>query len=58
MSIAIKSGASNLSDDYNETAVLGVSFSVTHSGGTATLKYTTTSTGSSASMTYYIEYLN
>ncbi len=58
MNIAIKSGASNVTDNYNETAVLGVSFAMTHAAGVGTLEYTTTSTGSAATMTYYIEYLN
>lgn len=58
MSIAIKSGASNVADAYNETAVLGVSFAMTHAAGVGTLEYTTTATGSAATMTYYIEYLN
>lgn len=58
MNIAIKSGASNVADAYNETAVLGVSFAMSHAAGVGTLQYTTTSTGSAATMTYYIEYLN
>jgi hypothetical protein len=58
LEIAIKSGASSISDDYEETGATGVSFTVTHSGGIATLKYTTTSTGSSASFVNAVEIFN
>ena len=58
LSIAIKSGASTVTDSITQTGATGVSFTVTHSAGTATLRYTTTSTGSAATMTYYIEYLH
>jgi len=58
LDIAIKSGASSISDDYEETAATGVSFTVTHSGGIATLKYTTTNTGASASFVNAIEIIN
>jgi len=55
LAIAIKSGASSISDDFEETAATGVSFTVTHSGGIATLKYTTTNTGATASFVNAIE---
>ena len=58
LEIAIKSGASSMSDDYEETAATGVSFTVTHSGGIATLKYTTTNTGAAASFVNAIEIIN
>ena len=58
LEMAIKSGASSISDDYEETGATGVSFTVTHSGGIATLKYTTTNTGSSASLVNAIEIIN
>ena len=58
LDIAIKSGAHSISDDYEETAATGVSFTVTHSGGVATLKYTTTSTGATASLVTVVEIIN
>jgi|APSaa5957512493_1039668.scaffolds.fasta_scaffold00631_10 hypothetical protein len=58
LEMAIKSGASSISDEYEETAATGVSFTVTHSGGIATLKYTTTNTGSTASFVNAIEIIN
>jgi len=58
LEIAIKTGASSISDDYEETAATGVSFTVTHSGGVATLKYTTTNTGAIASFVNAIEIIN
>ena len=58
LEIAIKSGAHSISDDYEETAATGVSFTVTHSGGIATLKYTTTNTGAAASFVNAIEIIN
>ena len=58
LEIAIKSGASSISDDYEQTAATGVSFTVTHSGGIATLKYTTTNTGATASFVNAIEIFN
>jgi hypothetical protein len=58
LEIAIKTGAHSISDDYEETAATGVSFTVTHSGGVATLKYTTTNTGTSASFVNAIEIIN
>ena len=58
LAIAIKSGAHSISDDYEETAATGVSFTVTHSGGIATLKYTTTNTGAAASFVNAIEIIN
>ena len=58
LDIAIKSGASSISDDYEETGATGVSFTVTHSGGTATLKYTTTNTTFSALFVNAIEIIN
>ena len=58
LNIAIKSAASSISDDYEETGVTGVSFTVTHSGGVATLKYTTTNTGVAASFVNAIEIIN
>jgi len=58
LDIAIKTGASSISDEYEETAATGVSFTVTHSGGIATLKYTTTNTGTVASFVNAIEIIN
>jgi hypothetical protein len=58
LDIAIKSGASSISDDYEETGATGVSFTGTHSGGVVTLKYTTTNTGNSGSFVNAIEIIN
>jgi len=58
LSIAIKSGASTVTDSITQTGATGVTFTVTHSAGTATMRYTTTSTGSAATLVYYIEYLH
>ena len=58
LDIAIKTGASSISDEYEETAATGVSFTVTHSGGIATLKYTTTNTGTVASFVNALEIIN
>ena len=42
-------------DDYSETASTGVTFSFTSNATSATLAYTTTSTGSNAQVTYYLK---
>lgn len=45
------------SDDYSEDASTGVTLTVTFASNTSTINYTTTSTGSNATMKYSIRYL-
>ena len=50
--IANNGTIATISDDFNETSTSGVSFSVTISGGSVNLNYTTTSTGSSSTFKF------
>lgn len=50
--IANNGTISTISDDFVETALSGVTFSVTMSGGNVNLNYTTTSTGSSSTFKF------
>jgi hypothetical protein len=45
------------SDDYSEDSSTGVALTVTFASNTSTINYTTTSTGSNATMKYSIRYL-
>ena len=47
----------NITDEYNETANIGLEFSVTDDGNNITLNYTTTSTGDSVVFKYKVERL-
>ena len=47
----------NVTDEYNETANIGLEFSATDAAGTITLNFTTTSTGSAVTFKYRTERL-
>ena len=53
-SLPYGSNSISYNDDYTETAPTGVNFSATDSSGTISFKYTTTSTGTNADITYSI----
>ena len=53
--LVMNSSSANIDDTNIEVGTTGVTFSVTVSSGTATLKYTTTSTGTAATFTYSIQ---
>ena len=54
--VATDSGATDLNwtDDYNQNLDIGVTLSVTQSSSTVSIKYTTSSTGTPATLTYSI----
>ena len=52
------STAQMFDDEYSENASTGVVLTVSYSSGTTTLKYTTTNTGSNATIKYQTRYLN
>ena len=54
----LKLAAGGYDDEYQETADCGVTLSVSSSAGTQSLKYTTTSTGDDATLTYSIKYFS
>ena len=47
----------NVTDEYNETANIGLEFSAADAAGTITLNFTTTSTGSAVTFKYRVERL-
>lgn len=51
-------GTLNFMDDYTENEDLGIVLSASQTGSTITVEYTTFPTGSSATMSYSINYLN
>jgi len=53
-SLPYGSNSISYNDEYTETAATGVNFSATDSSGTISFKYTTTSTGANADITYSI----
>lgn len=53
-SLPYGSNSISYNDDYTETAVTGINFSATDASGTISFKYTTTSTGDNADITYSI----
>ena len=58
MRVTASSSGSTVTDDFNEDgADIGLEFSVSVAAGTATLNYTTTSTGNDVTFKYRIERL-
>ena len=51
------SGSLNYTDDFTENASTGISLTVTQTGSTVFVKYISTNTGASASLTYSITHL-
>jgi hypothetical protein len=59
LSITASSAGSTISDEYQyDGADIGLTFSVDVSGGTTTLEYITTNTGSDVFFTYGVEHMN
>ena len=56
-SVSQPSVSNNYTEDYSQTADVGVTLVVTQTGDTVTVKYTTTNTGSAGTMTYSLSHL-
>jgi hypothetical protein len=55
--VAAGGGVLTYTDDFNENISTGITLSVTQSLDTISVKYTSTSTGNNAQMTYSVTHL-
>ena len=60
ISVATDSSGTALtySDEYNESAITGIIFSITQTGSIVSVKYTSTNTGSTAELKYTLNYFS
>lgn len=60
ISVATDSSGTALtySDEYNESAITGIIFSITQTGSIVSVKYTSTNTGSNAELKYTLNYFS